>query len=64
MSDGDIVYMIDHNNGILRKEMGLEWMLQAGNSLHGNLASTKVNQEEDQVEEVKHPYQAHLTCEF
>ncbi|PKU65430.1 CWF19-like protein 2 [Dendrobium catenatum] len=51
--DGDTDYMIDQNIGISRKEMGLEWMLQAGNSLHGNPASTEIKQEEHQVEEGK-----------
>lgn len=52
-SDGDIGSMVDRNNVILRKEMGLEWMLQAASTLHGNPAPSKSEQEGHQVEEGK-----------
>ncbi|XP_020590716.1 CWF19-like protein 2 isoform X2 [Phalaenopsis equestris] len=45
--------VIDRDNLILRKEMGLEWMLQTGNSLHGNSIPAKIEQEDHQVEEGK-----------
>ncbi|XP_020682415.1 CWF19-like protein 2 [Dendrobium catenatum] len=63
--DGDIYYMIDRNNGILRKEMGLQWMLRAGNSLHGNPVPTKIEQDELLVDELpKRMLTQKVRCQF
>lgn len=52
--NGDQSGIVDEKkgSGIMRKEMGLEWMLRPGNSLHVNPASTE-NEQEHQIEEGK-----------
>ena len=52
IDDGSGSHPLDNSNNIVRKEMGLEWMLRPKDSLERKPAMTSDQPEEPQAEEV------------